>query len=388
MSHHAPRPAGATAPWEEALDPREQAVLRRAEEVAERMLAPRAAEVDALRTLPRSHLDALADAGLYGLHGPREAGGLEASAELSWQVTERLVAACAATAFTWLQHHSPLRLVAGAGTARTRRLLPQLCAGTVRAGVAFSYLRRAGPPAVVASPTTAGWRLDGHAPWVTGLGGGTPGTSEAADGPLVDVLAVGAVLEDDRALFALVDAGAPGLTPEPLDLSVLAATRTVALRLEDVRVTTDDLLLVEPLVRWRRRDARGAAAPKPVASATVRAAVDLLRADDRPEATAAAAALTEELTAVRSAARSAADQADGGADLDGLHAARAWLTELAVRAAHAAVAARGGRAMAASDPAGRLVREAAFWTIQAQTTNGRSAALRRTTAISRCATKR
>ena len=54
--------------------------------------------------------------------------------------------------------------------------------------------------------------------------------------------------------------------------------------------------------------------------------------------------------------------------------ARAQSLELAVRAATALVVSAGGRGMASDHPAQRLLREAAFFTIQAQTP-----ALRRST---------
>ena len=58
-------------------------------------------------------------------------------------------------------------------------------------------------------------------------------------------------------------------------------------------------------------------------------------------------------------------------------AARAWSCELAVRAATALVAAGGGRSMLRSNPAQRLLREAAFFTIQAQGDELRTATLAR-----------
>jgi alkylation response protein AidB-like acyl-CoA dehydrogenase len=52
--------------------------VARARALAEELLFPAAAAVDAAGTVPRGHLDALADAGLYGLTGPADAGGLAA----------------------------------------------------------------------------------------------------------------------------------------------------------------------------------------------------------------------------------------------------------------------------------------------------------------------
>ena len=48
-------------------------------------------------------------------------------------------------------------------------------------------------------------------------------------------------------------------------------------------------------------------------------------------------------------------------------AVRAWCIEFALRAAHAAITAVSGSANALSHPAQRLIREAMFYTVQAQT---------------------
>jgi alkylation response protein AidB-like acyl-CoA dehydrogenase len=50
-------------------------VVTAARGIAADLLAPAAAAVEAAGTVPRSSLDRLADAGLYGLTGPVDAGG-------------------------------------------------------------------------------------------------------------------------------------------------------------------------------------------------------------------------------------------------------------------------------------------------------------------------
>jgi alkylation response protein AidB-like acyl-CoA dehydrogenase len=57
---------------------------------AEELLFPAAAAVDAAGTVPRGHFDALADAGLYGLPGPADAGGLAAGSATVAAVIEEL----------------------------------------------------------------------------------------------------------------------------------------------------------------------------------------------------------------------------------------------------------------------------------------------------------
>jgi alkylation response protein AidB-like acyl-CoA dehydrogenase len=77
-----------------------------------------------------------------------------------------------------------------------------------------------------------------------------------------------------------------------------------------------------------------------------------------------------------------ADEGDPGPEaLRRLIELRAWSLELAVRSASALVAAVGGRSMLLDHPAQRLLREAAFYAIQAQTPPVREAVLRRLQAL-------
>ena len=86
-------------------------ILQAAQRVADEVLAPAAAEVDATGRLPAGQLDVLAAAGLYGLAGPVEAGGLGADRDTALRVVEVLAAGCLATTFVWLQHQGVVRAV-------------------------------------------------------------------------------------------------------------------------------------------------------------------------------------------------------------------------------------------------------------------------------------
>jgi hypothetical protein len=95
-------------------------VVARARHLAADLLAPAAAAVEAAETVPRAHLDALADAGLYGLTGPAEAAGLAADPATVATVVEELAAGDLATTFVWLQHLGVVRLLSGAGSTPRR----------------------------------------------------------------------------------------------------------------------------------------------------------------------------------------------------------------------------------------------------------------------------
>jgi alkylation response protein AidB-like acyl-CoA dehydrogenase len=127
-----------------------------------------------------------------------------------------------------------------------------------------------------------------------------------------------------------------------------------------------------PFDEWQARDRVATSQPNPAAFGIASTCVRLLAEHDGE----AAAALGAEVDDCRRRSYALADaRSSDGADLAAMVAARAGSLELAVRAATALVVAVGGRAMAAGHPAQRLLREAAFFTIQAQTPALRRATL-------------
>jgi alkylation response protein AidB-like acyl-CoA dehydrogenase len=68
-------------------------VVEVARRIGEDVLFPAALAVDQADTVPAEHLDILAAAGLYGLAGPREAGGLDADLLTLCSVVEVLAGA-------------------------------------------------------------------------------------------------------------------------------------------------------------------------------------------------------------------------------------------------------------------------------------------------------
>ncbi|MDQ6798381.1 MAG: acyl-CoA/acyl-ACP dehydrogenase, partial [Actinomycetota bacterium] len=346
-----------------------------ARRLAHDLLTPAAEATDQAAVVPRGHLDALADAGLCGLVGPSTHGGHAAPASVTRQVYETLAGACGVTFFVWVQHHAPVRLLAASPNVDLReRWLPELCRGSVFGGVAFAYLRRPGPPAVVARPVPGGWVVDGEAPWVTSWG-------------LARLFAVVACVEGaGEAMFFLLDADEAGQSVQaspPLGLAAMGASATVRLGFDGLFVPTGDVVRTIDLARWRARDRAGTSKPHPAPLGLASTAIRLLaaRADavSGPVPTAvhrAASALADELDACRARSYVLSDLVGhDDAHLAELVEARAWGVDLAMRSAQALVAATGGRAMALDHPAQRLVREAAFWSIQAQSSTLREATL-------------
>ncbi|HEV3402427.1 MAG TPA: acyl-CoA dehydrogenase family protein [Acidimicrobiales bacterium] len=347
-----------------------------ARQVADSVLAPSAEETDRAPVVPAGHLDALAAAGLNGLSGPRSAGGSDAPAAVVRQVYEALAGACGVTFFTWVQHHAPVRLVASSDNLALReRWLPVLCGGTVLGGVAFAYLRRPGPPAVVARRAAGGWMVDGEAPWVTSWG-------------LAGLYAVAArVAGDGPVLFsAVAPAGSPASgslrASPPLALAAMSASATVRLAFDGLFVPDEDVISTIDMSRWEHHDRAATAQPHPAPlglAATATALLARLAEDSGQAAVASAAeALGGELAECRlHSYRLADDPSSDETHLARLRVARAWGLDLALRSAQALVAATGGGAMALSHPGQRLVREASFWSIQAQSEAVRAATLAR-----------
>jgi alkylation response protein AidB-like acyl-CoA dehydrogenase len=291
------------------------------------LLAPAAAEVDAGGVLPRGHLDALAAAGLYGLVGPADAGGLDGDGAALAAVAEELAAGDLATAFVWLQHHGVVGRLAASGAQP--ELLADLCAGRVRAGIALQAALRPGPPAMRARSDGDALVLDGAVPWVTGWG-------------LVDVVMV-AARDGADVLFVLVDAvEGPTLAATPQRMVAVQASSTVELRLSGHRVPAGRLLSRVPHADLLAGDGAGLRVNGSLALGLVRRCAALLGPSP----------LDAELDAVR-----ARLDAAGPAELP---AARAEAAALAHRAAGALVVATGSASVRAGSVAERTAREAVF----------------------------
>jgi len=305
-------------------------VVVRARRLAAELLAPSAAEVEAAGIVPRSHLDALAEAGLYGLTGPVEAGGLAAEPATVAAVVEELAAGDLATTFVWLQHLGVVGRLAAAGPPQLRAaLLPEFCSGRRRAGIALQAAVRPGPPVIRLRHEGDELVLDGAVPWVTGWG-------------LIDHVLVAARDQDDVA-FVLVDAAHSGtLHTTPRQLSAVQASATVDLRLTGHRAPAGRLVHTVPLSALRAADAANLRLNGSLSLGLVLRCTRLIGPSP----------LEDELTAVRTRL----DEADPA----GLPDARAAATALAHRAAGALVVVTGSRAVLAGSDAGRTAREAVF----------------------------
>lgn len=311
-------------------------LLEDARRLADDLLRPAAEQVDRTQ-VPRSHLDALAAAGLVGLTGPE-----------ARPIVEIIAGACAATWFVLTQHATPLAVLAESDNlALQERLLAPMLAGEILSGIAIAHLRRPVSP-VSATRLAGSWRFDGTVSWMTGWG-------------LCDVVLLCA-RSGNQVVQALVPAVAgPGLTPgPPLPLLAMQATGTVTLDLDGYVVHDADVVAVHDYATWAEKDREKAVDVTPAVFGVQRESVRLLR----ERAPALAFRLGGEGDRLRAKAYAAIGDASR---YDERLALRVEALALCLRSATALVIATGGAAMALDHPAQRHLREAAFLQVQGQT---------------------
>ncbi|WP_300612178.1 acyl-CoA dehydrogenase family protein, partial [Trebonia sp.] len=208
-------------------------IVRTAQRIADEVLFPAALATDASDVLPRELLDALADAGLYGVAAPEEAGGLNADFGTACAVQEALASGCMTTAFVWVQHTGLVHAVAASDRAELRdRWLAPLASGAIRGGLGSGGLLP--KPTLRARRDGDRWLLDGVSPFVSGWG-------------RIDVIHVAARTPEDQVVWLIVDAAqGPSLRAERLRLAALNATATMRVTFSALPVAADRVTGLHP----------------------------------------------------------------------------------------------------------------------------------------------
>ncbi len=186
-------------------------------------LGDRAGSLDQTGAWPTDDLDALAAAGVLRWSIPNKLGGDGLSPLDLYLGYETIASASLAVALILSQRDSAVELIAGAlpdqSKAESPDSLPtqvlQRLAGNeffVTIGIAqLTTSRQGGLPALIATPTENGYRIDGVIPWSTGAG-------------KAEYVVAGATLTDRQQILFLLPTKSPGvLVEEPLPLVSLRA---------------------------------------------------------------------------------------------------------------------------------------------------------------------
>ena len=317
-----------------------------AHEIADGVLFPAALAVDRTGHVPDTHWDTLAEAGLYGIAAPVDAGGPGLDLPQIIEILETVAGGCVTTAFTWVQHHGMLAALAATDNHQLRdEFVPDAIAGRIRGGVAYAGAVPV-PPRMRAQRVSGGWRLSGHAPFVSGWG-------------IIDVIQISAGdVETGDIVAGLVSAEVqPGITTVTAQpLFVADASQTVALEVDGMIIPDDRIVSRVSRADFLAHQTFGSRLNATLPIGLVGRCARLL---DGGGESAAAAALRGEADAVR-------ERLDAGlADASTLLRARADGCELAIRATGALVAACGGPSLLRSDPAQLLARSALFTLVAA-----------------------
>jgi alkylation response protein AidB-like acyl-CoA dehydrogenase len=297
------------------------------------VLFPSANEVDVADAVPRSHLDLLADTGLYGLTSPVESGGLGLDGAPAWRVIETLAGGCLATTFVWLQHLSVASALARLDTPLAKELVGPMCAGNVRAGIALGGARPV--PSLSAVRVSGGWVLNGESPWVTGWG-------------LIDLVHV-AARADDEVVWGLIDAaGSSSLRVAALRLAAVNASSTVTLTFDDHFLPDERCSFTIAYSQWQAIDAANLRTNGSLALGVIGRCLALLGSPLSREG----ADWEGNLDHLRSALDSASPV--------GMPDVRARAAEFAVKAAAVVLVNEGSRSLLELQHGQRLLREAGF----------------------------
>ncbi len=215
-------------------------VQKTARDFATRVIAPRAAEIDATERIPPEVLAGLAELGLMAINVPQELGGSGAGAVAYALAMQEIARACASTAVLMSVTNMIGEAIAAFGTEEQKRQhCPLLASGEhVTGSFALSEPDAGSDPAnmrTTARRDGGGWVLDGAKQWIT---------SGSYAGVYVVWARTGPPTEGAGGISCfLVEGGAKGLkVGRPEDKMGIRGSNTVPLELDGVRVPAGALL--------------------------------------------------------------------------------------------------------------------------------------------------
>jgi len=354
--------------------PRDREILDIAERFLNEEVAPQSVEIDLHREALRRALNGLCQRELMALRRPQEYGGPAVAEPTFRQFQEEVARYSGSLAFLQTQHQSAVSMLAKSDNEELKReYLPFMGNGDKLVGIGFSQLRRKGDPMMKAESCDGGYLLNGHVPWITGWS-------------FYPEFLIGATLPDGQAVFGIVplthsdDKNGKVTVSEPMRLAAMESAMTVTADFVNFHLAEEKVALIKPSNWIQNNDLINITLQGHFALGCARAGLDILQiaAEKKglPFLRDAYQKLNEELEECRQATTTAQATPNEESTTERLQI-RAWAIHLAVRCAHAAVAASSGAANSLSHPAQRVYREALVYTVSAQTTPIMEATLKR-----------
>lgn len=319
-------------------------------------LNQRAGQWAEVENWPGESLKICGQAGVYRWFLPQSEGGFGWSEHDRTLGYLRLAEVDLTTTFVITQYMGAIRRIAGSGNEGViDTWLKRLVAGDVFGTVGISHLttsrQHLARPALLATETATGYRLEGQAPWVTGA-------------PHADVLVVGATIEDGRQILAAVPTADAGINAGAgYRLVALSASCTDRVDFDGVEIEHSQILdgPIENVLQSGVGARPGGLQTSTLALGLARAAVHYLveEASRREDLLPAANELLRELDEAQATLLLAAD---GEANCDTADI-RASANRLVLRATQAALTAAKGAGFVDGHPVGRWCREALFFLV-------------------------
>ncbi|MGB7327199.1 MAG: acyl-CoA dehydrogenase family protein [Rubripirellula sp.] len=321
-----------------------------------RQLAPRWKTSD---DWPGESLALCGLAGVYRWFLPQSSGGLGWSADDQTLGYLRLAEADFTTTFVITQYMGAIRrIMTSDNRAMIDRWIERLASAEQFSTVGVSHLttsrRHLNQPALVATETESGFRLDGMSPWVTGA-------------PHADVLVVGATLADGREILAAVPASTPGIVAgKGISLIALSASCTDQVKFDNVMIDRTWVLAgpIENVMSVGSGGSTGGLQTTTLAVGVSRAATNFLtdEATRRPELRQVSTELTRELDQLQTALIHAGRGDDASPTCDP-SVIRGDANRLVMRTTQAALVAAKGAGFTEGHLAGRLCQQALFFLV-------------------------
>lgn len=305
---------------------------------------------------PREQLNWLAQAGVYRWFEPTEHGGYGWSEADQLRGYVELAAACLTTAFILTQRAGAVRRIAAyAKNDLLDEVMLDLLSGKTFATVAISHLttsrRHLNRPILVAEPVAEGWILSGQAPWVTGA-------------IAADWVVTGATQPNGKQVLLAIPKSLAGLQAAPPEsLLALDASCTGVLEYQDILVERRYLLAgpTEQVLAGAAGARTGGLTTSALAIGHASGPIEFLQreAEHRPDL----APIARELQTEQLRLQTELLELASGHEVCAPGDLRANANSLALRAAQSALAAAKGAGYVSGHPAGRWLREAAFFLV-------------------------